>query len=1017
MECNSEVRHQEGTLKRGGTQLSLTKNEAAGVEDFVLKSKTPAQRGAEIASWASKKRNVEQGEPEGGKVATSLNIFKDAEILKEQMKWSTPKRALLDGGDGKHVVCLDGVDFVRLDGVESARRSKSQRRRRRQRVKTSSDTIQGRIVTNVPISGDDMFPAPGELTASKTSKHASAHNKEVVSHEVPRSPQGHTDIPKAHTAAVQGRSAHTTAVKGMTVGEKPHEEFGGLIPPTLDSGREVTGANKEKHRLENKRKRQAKQAQQEPVNYWEKYRGHFSMPTPAKAPDKWRGNMCPSGLALHHEAAGLLLKYATEGCPTDTGKQWTVEQMTMAVERGPHQSATDPEAMEYFQQEVMEKVKQGQVTLVNWDDIKSNPPPELKVSPIALIPHKSRKFRAILDLSFAIKLKNGDVAVPSVNSTSIKTAPAGAIDQMGHALQRIIHAFAQAPENAKIFSAKWDIKDGFWRLDCQQGEEWNFAYVLPQAEGKPIKLIVPTSLQMGWIESPPFFCAASETGRDVAAEYVETPVGSLTDHKFVEHAAQGADYGALPATSTDKRLAYLLEVYVDDYIALAIPTSQEQLRHVANAVMHGVHDVFPPNEDANNDALSFKKLLKLEGMWALVKDILGFTFDGLEKTIWLEEPKRDALLTTLQGWLRAAHRREAGVPFGEFQSVIAKLRHAFTSIPSGKGLLSPCNTVMRLEPEFVYLHRNQPLQEAITDCRTLLRESTLAPTKCAELVTGWPDFVGIKDASSHGVGGIIVGENVACIPTVFRAEWPDDIKRLYKTGSITNSDLECAGLLLLWLIMEDVCPLKVGSRVGLFSDNSPTVSWVQRLASRRSKVAAQLIRALALRLKKQGAAPLTPLHIPGVENAVADIPSRSFGSEPKWHCRSNDELLTLFNKTFPLPNQHSWTVYQPTNGIFMRICSVLRTKPSKLEEWRRLPKIGKHSLPTGVPLSNLWEWTLRFRGNHSTSEQDVCQGSQPSSALDTLVEETKSKVVQYQRRSLPLARRSRWPMGKTPQKR
>ena len=109
--------------------------------------------------------------------------------------------------------------------------------------------------------------------------------------------------------------------------------------------------------------------------------------------------------------------------------------------------------------------------------------------------------------------------------------------------------------------------------------------------------------------------------------------------------------------------------------------------------------------------------------------------------------------------------------------------------------------------------------------------------------------MGIKDASSHGVGGIIVGENIACIPTVFCAEWPDDIKQLYKTGSITNSDLECAGLLLLWLIMEDVCPLKVGSRVGLFSDNSPTVRWVQCLALRRSAVAAQFIRALSLRLK------------------------------------------------------------------------------------------------------------------------------------------------------------------------
>ena len=33
-------------------------------------------------------------------------------------------------------------------------------------------------------------------------------------------------------------------------------------------------------------------------------------------------------------------------------------------------------------------------------------------------------------------------------------------------------------EDAKIFMAKWDIKDGFWRMDCKKGEEYNFAYVL-----------------------------------------------------------------------------------------------------------------------------------------------------------------------------------------------------------------------------------------------------------------------------------------------------------------------------------------------------------------------------------------------------------------------------------------------------------------------------------------------------------------------------------------------------------
>ncbi len=53
-----------------------------------------------------------------------------------------------------------------------------------------------------------------------------------------------------------------------------------------------------------------------------------------------------------------------------------------------------------------------------------------------------------------------------------------------------------------------------------------------------------------------------------------------------------------------------------------------------------MHDVFPTDKVNENDPLSYKKLLKLEGMWALTKeDVLGFTFDGDKKTIWLEEPK------------------------------------------------------------------------------------------------------------------------------------------------------------------------------------------------------------------------------------------------------------------------------------------------------------------------------------------------------------------------------------------
>ena len=314
----------------------------------------------------------------------------------------------------------------------------------------------------------------------------------------------------------------------------------GLDPPKLWSGERVSGVNKNQLRRQNKQGRIRKQEQQEETSFWTKHQGNFKLPAKqADNPKSWKGGMCPQNLALHHPAAEKLLQYATGGCPCNTGKPWTKEEIWAAVERGPHVSALEPDAIEQLEGEIPEKVKAGQCKVVLWDDIKDNIPPQLKISPLAMIPHKSRKYRAILDLSFRIRLKCGR-EVASVNEGTTLEAPAGAIDQMGHSLQRIIHAFAEADQDAKIFMAKFDIKDGFWRLDCEKGEEWNFAYVLPQREGEPVRLVVPTSLQMGWVESPPYFCAASETGRDVAAQYAEMEVGTLPDHKFVEYAMGGA---------------------------------------------------------------------------------------------------------------------------------------------------------------------------------------------------------------------------------------------------------------------------------------------------------------------------------------------------------------------------------------------------------------------------------------------------------------------------------------------
>jgi hypothetical protein len=73
--------------------------------------------------------------------------------------------------------------------------------------------------------------------------------------------------------------------------------------------------------------------------------------------------------------------------------------------------------------------------------------------------------------------------------------------------------------------------------------------------------------------------------------------------------------------------------------------------------MTGIHDVFPANdEDDGDDPISEKKLKKFEGQYSTIKTLLGFDFDGVNKTMWLETAKREKLLTILRGWIRTGHR-------------------------------------------------------------------------------------------------------------------------------------------------------------------------------------------------------------------------------------------------------------------------------------------------------------------------------------------------------------------------
>ena len=52
---------------------------------------------------------------------------------------------------------------------------------------------------------------------------------------------------------------------------------------------------------------------------------------------------------------------------------------------------------------------------------------------------------------------------------------------------------------------------------------------------------------------------------------------------------------------------------MDDFIACIIPTTKQQVEHVARGILHGIHDIFPPSEDDGTDPISNKNSARARG--------------------------------------------------------------------------------------------------------------------------------------------------------------------------------------------------------------------------------------------------------------------------------------------------------------------------------------------------------------------------------------------------------------------
>jgi hypothetical protein len=151
----------------------------------------------------------------------------------------------------------------------------------------------------------------------------------------------------------------------------------GLNPPRLvRNGAAVSGKDRDQLHKENKRRRHNLKATRDYTVQWMAYEG-AGMPiarTDHALQRPHRNSMCPMGQALQHPAASLLSNWAQLGYPTKTGHPWTKEQMWEAVEWGPHCSALTLDAVAHFAAEAVEKVCTNKAQIVQWEDIKENPP-------------------------------------------------------------------------------------------------------------------------------------------------------------------------------------------------------------------------------------------------------------------------------------------------------------------------------------------------------------------------------------------------------------------------------------------------------------------------------------------------------------------------------------------------------------------------------------------------------------------------------------------------------------------
>jgi hypothetical protein len=157
----------------------------------------------------------------------------------------------------------------------------------------------------------------------------------------------------------------------------------------------------------------------------------------------------------------------------------------------------------------------------------------------------------------------------------------------------------------------------------------------PQLAGEPLRLVIPATVQMGWIKIPGLFCTVTESARDLTQHFIDSTVPLPPDPE--KDLIRILDVPRRACTDTPTKL-----LLVDDFCNAATQSYDgTHLPTIRRAASHGIHALFPPTSVTNHvggkEPISQKKLAQGDGDFETTKDMIGFRFDGIKRTVRLPD--------------------------------------------------------------------------------------------------------------------------------------------------------------------------------------------------------------------------------------------------------------------------------------------------------------------------------------------------------------------------------------------